>query len=428
MGGDLQLKKSYHPALLKNQAKVYDAEQAALAERKKTEARIQEIKEERAQKEIQEKLEAAGGRKRVDRVDWMYQGPSDGQGGTTEELEGFLLGKRRIDSILTRGSDNDNLKKQASYDSLAAPQLPVVTARDVAAKIREDPLLAIKRREQEAYEAMMNDPIKRRQLLASMGHADDGKSPRGRDEKHSRRHRYRHRSHSREHRHRSHSREHRHHRSRRSDSRERDRSRDKRHHHRRDSDDRPDQEERQESRRNRHERRRSGSRDGYRDGRDGRDGRNGRNGRGHYNGSSRGRSKSPRRNDRKEEEYRRRRDYPTEFSKGERRNKSDDEGRLESHDYARTSNHRSEPTSGNNKGEKGSEGSTSGAALTEERARKLAAMQEAASDLDKDRERRLAVLEEQERQAREADDKARSRAGKYGDREFANGLRRQLIG
>ncbi|KAJ2974009.1 hypothetical protein NUW58_g8799 [Xylaria curta] len=145
MGGDLQLKKSYHPALLKNQAKVYDAEQAALAERKKTEARIQEIKEERAKKEIQEKLEAAGGRKRIDRVDWMYQGPSDGQGGTTEELEGFLLGKRRIDTILTRGPDNDNLKKQASYDSLAAPQNPAVSARDVAAKIREDPLLAIKR-------------------------------------------------------------------------------------------------------------------------------------------------------------------------------------------------------------------------------------------------------------------------------------------
>ncbi|KAJ8113949.1 hypothetical protein ONZ43_g5024 [Nemania bipapillata] len=240
MGGDLQLKKSYHPALLKNQAKVYEAEQAALAERKKTEARIQEIKEERAKKEIQEKLEAAGGRKRIDRVDWMYQGPSDGQGGTTEELEGFLLGKRRIDTILTRGPDNDNLKKQASYDGLTAPKNSAVNARDIAAKIREDPLLAIKRREQEAYEAMMNDPIKRRQLLASMG-------------------------------------------------------------------------------------------------------------------------------------------------------------------------------------------DTSDAAMAEERARKLAAMQEAASELDKDRETRLAVVDEQERLAREADDLARARAGKYGDQEFINGLRRKLI-
>lgn len=54
-------------------------------------------------------------------------------------------------------------------------------------------------------------------------------------------------------------------------------------------------------------------------------------------------------------------------------------------------------------------------------------MQEAASNLDQDREKRLVILEEQERQAREADDKARARAGKYADQEFVNGLRRKLI-
>ncbi|KAI1178955.1 Pre-mRNA splicing factor-domain-containing protein [Nemania sp. FL0916] len=412
MGGDLQLKKSYHPALRKNQAKVYDAEQAALAERKKIEIRNQEIKEERAKKEIQEKLEAAGGRKRIDRVDWMYQGPSDGQGGTTEELEGFLLGKRRIDTILTRGSDNDNLKKQASIDSLAAPQNPAVNARDVAAKIREDPLLAIKRREQEAYEAMMNDPIKRRQLLASMGQSDDKQSSRGRDEKHSKRHRHRHRSHSREHRHRRH---------RRSDSRERDESRDRRHRdHRRGSDDRSRSRDRHESRKERHNRRRSTSRDEYRDGRDGND------------RSYRGRSRSPPRDDhKKEEDYRRRRDYSPERPRDRRRNRPDDEERRDSGDYRRPSGYRGGASNGNGNG-RGSKGasssnSTSDAAAAEERARKLAAMQEAASDLDKDRETRLAVLDERDRQAREADDAARARSGRYGDQEFAHGLRRQLI-
>ncbi|KAI1427190.1 Pre-mRNA splicing factor-domain-containing protein [Xylaria sp. FL1777] len=406
MGGDLQLKKSYHPALLKNQARVYEAEKAALAERKKTDARIQEIKEERAKKEIQEKLEAAGGRKRIDRVDWMYQGPSDGQGGTTEELEGFLLGKRRIDTILTRGPDSDNLKKQSSYDSLAAPQNSTVNARDVAAKIREDPLLAIKRREQEAYEAMMNDPIKRRQLLASMGQTDEKQSSRGRDEKHSKRHRHRHRSHSREHRHRRH---------RRSDSRERDQSRDRdRRHHRRDSDDRSDSRERQESRRGRYERRRSTSRDGYREEKH------------DHDRLYRGRSRSPRRSDRKEGDYRRRHDYSPEPSRDRQRNYPDDGERRDSRDHRRASGYRSGPGNGRSGGAHGS-GATSDTTAAEERARKLAAMQEAASDLDKDREKRLAILEEQERQAREADDKARARAGKYGDQEFVNGLRRQVI-
>lgn len=42
--GDLNLKKSFHPSLLKNQARVYDEEQKALNERKKTQQRIQEIK------------------------------------------------------------------------------------------------------------------------------------------------------------------------------------------------------------------------------------------------------------------------------------------------------------------------------------------------------------------------------------------------
>ncbi|RWA05333.1 hypothetical protein EKO27_g9773 [Xylaria grammica] len=406
MGGDLQLKKSYHPALLKNQARVYDAEQAALAERKKTEARIQEIKEERAKKEIQEKLEAAGGRKRIDRVDWMYQGPSDGQGGTTEELEGFLLGKRRIDTILTRGPDNDNLKKRASYDSLAAPQNPTVNARDVAAKIREDPLLAIKRQEQQAYEAMMNDPIKRRQLLASMGQTEDKASSRGRDEKHSKRHRHRHRSQSREHRHRRH---------RRSDSRERDESRDRGHrYHRRDSDDRSDSRERHDLRRGRYERRRSTSQGGYKEERN------------DHDRSFRGRSRSPRRSDRKGEDYKRRRDYSPEPPRERRRNRYDDEERRDGRDHRRASSYRGGQSNGHRGGSNGP-GVTSDTAAAEERARKLAAMQEAASDLDKDREKRLAILEEQERQTREADDKARARAGKYGDQEFVNGLRRKLI-
>jgi len=401
MGGDLQLKKSYHPALLKNQAKVYDAEQAALAERKKTEARIQEIKEERAKKEIQEKLETAGGRKRIDRVDWMYQGPSDGQGGTTEELEGFLLGKRRIDTILTRGPENDNLKKQAPYDGLTTPQNPALNAKDIATKIREDPLLAIKRREQEAYEAMMNDPIKRRQLLASMGHTED----KSKEEKRSRRHKHRHRSRSREDRHLRH---------RRSESQDRDRSTDRRHRHRRhDLDDRPDSRERYDVRKEHHEKRRSTSRNRHRDERDY-----------HDRSSYRDRSRSPRHGDRRSEDYRQRRDHSRERPQKRRQDTFDDRDRR---DNRRDSNYRNSTNNGRN-GDNNSRADTSDSAATaEERARKLAAMQEAATDLDKDRERRLAILEEKDRHAREADDKARNKAGRYADQEFVHGLRKKLI-
>ncbi|TQV98074.1 pre-mRNA-splicing factor CWC25 [Cordyceps javanica] len=156
-GGDLNLKKSFHPTLRRNQAAVYDEEQKALAERKRTQQRIDEIKEERAKEELQRQLEAAGGKKRVDRVDWMYQGPTDGQAGTTEEMEAYLLGKRRIDNLI-KGNEHEKLEKNAGQESFMALQ-NANSARDTAAKIRDDPLLAIKRQEQAAYEAMMNDPM-----------------------------------------------------------------------------------------------------------------------------------------------------------------------------------------------------------------------------------------------------------------------------
>ncbi|KAI9791329.1 MAG: RNA-splicing factor [Piccolia ochrophora] len=156
MGGDLNLKKSWHPVLMSNQRRVWEEEKKALDERKRIEQMIKERQEERQIQELQQMQEAAGGKKQVDRVNWMYSGPSDGQAGTTEEMEGYLLGKRRIDGLL-KGTEHKKLEKAASQDSFMALQ-HANTLRDTAAKVREDPMLAIKRQEQAAYEAMMNDP------------------------------------------------------------------------------------------------------------------------------------------------------------------------------------------------------------------------------------------------------------------------------
>ncbi|RYP05767.1 hypothetical protein DL764_003584 [Monosporascus ibericus] len=401
----LLLKKSWHPALMKNQARVYEAEQAEIAERKKTAARLQEIKDERAKEALQADLEKAGGKPRLNRVDWMYEGPSDGQTGTAEELEGFLLGKRRIDNILTRGSERESLKKQAAAgpDVTLAPKL---NERDTVAKLREDPLLAIKRKEQEAYEAMVSDPIRRQQLLASMGKTDEKHSSRRKEDRHSRRHR--HRSHSREHRHRKH---------RRSDSRERDDSRDRRHRHRRsDSRDRSTSMDRYESRRSRHHERsgreRSASPERTRD----------------YARSRRDRSPSPRRSGYNDEHRpNRRRDYSEEPPRERRRYDRYQEGRRDARDGKQNDARRNDRYGGDNGGGGSTSGSPGATAVAEERARKLAAMQANASDLDQDRAKRLTALEEKERLEREADEKARERSGKYGDKEFVHGLRRQLI-
>jgi len=102
MGGDLNLKKSWHTGLLSNQRKVYEAEQAALTERKKIEQVRREREEEFQIEETARLAEANGGPKRQRRVEFMYAGASAGPQGTTEDQEAFLLGKRRVDTILKR--------------------------------------------------------------------------------------------------------------------------------------------------------------------------------------------------------------------------------------------------------------------------------------------------------------------------------------
>ena len=183
MGGDLNLKKSWHPLLMSNQRRVYDAEKAALAERRRTEQMLKERAQERQVKELQDMQEAAGGTKKIDRVDWMYNGPSAGQNGTTEEMESFLLGKRRID-VLLKDKENKSLEKAATEESVIAIQ-KAHTMRDTASKLRDDPMFAIKKQEQQALELMMKDPAKRRALLE-----DAGESRKHRKHRHRRDRRY----------------------------------------------------------------------------------------------------------------------------------------------------------------------------------------------------------------------------------------------
>jgi len=196
MGGDLNLKKSWHPVLMKNQTRVWQEEKKALEERKKIEQVQKERAEERQIQELQQLQEAAGGKKRLNRVDWMYNGPSSGSAGTTEEMEGYLLGKRRIDGLI-KTTENKKLEKNAGEDSFMALQ-HANTLRDTAAKVRDDPMLAIKKQEQAAYEAMMNDPVRRRQLLKAAGAVEGptGERKERRERKHgSSRHHHRHRHH-----------------------------------------------------------------------------------------------------------------------------------------------------------------------------------------------------------------------------------------
>jgi hypothetical protein len=415
-GGDLNLKKSFHPALMRNQLRVAEEEAKALAEKKRTDQRIKEIQEERQKEELQKQLEAAGGKKRIDRVEWMYQGPSDGQAGTSEELEGYLLGKRRIDTLI-KGREHKKLEKQAGQESFMALQ-KANTDRDTAMKIREDPLLAMKRKEQEHYEAMMKDPARQRQLMATLGKSDKSSSSRDKDTSSGRRHHHRHRSHSRDreerHRHR-----HRHHneRHRTSDSKGVDESRDRgRRYTSRRSDSRTRSPRPQSPRPRPYD-------DRYRSRRDLSEERP-------SNGRRRYEEEEDRRKDSRDYRGRRNEDSPERENGSDRRRQRDND-RGQRGDYgkpSRDSYRNSGRFDQRDLGRPGgkSEGN-SNAAAAEERARKLAAMQADASTLDKSRDERLAALEERDRLDREADNQARARAGKYSGHEFVSGLRKQVL-
>ncbi|OBT79253.1 hypothetical protein VF21_01856 [Pseudogymnoascus sp. 05NY08] len=446
MGGDLNLKKSWHPVLMSNQKKVWEEEKKALDERKKTELRIKELKEERAKEEIQQKLEAAGSRKRVDRVDWMYQGPSNGQSGTTEEMEGYLLGKRRIDTLI-KGNDHKKLEKQASEDSFMALQ-KANTLKDTAAKVREDPMLAIKRQEQAAYEAMMNDPIKRKQLLAVIGG-----EPEGKEKTKERKHRHHHRRHHDD------ASDDRRHKRRRVDDSERDgrssRHRQSRRRSRsRTSDSRsrsPEREstrggekreQRDESPRRRRQRSVSPRRGRYSRSPSPRRRRNSRSltppvggeaKRDRRPSPSRRLSVSPRRRS-----YSRERSGPKRYPSHQPRrdtyrdrdSRPDGNATGRNGDRPRTSYNAGQPSRPSFRGDDRPRNAAPGPTLEEreaERQRKLAAMQEDASALDQDREKRLAALAEKEKIDRDKDEAARVKSARYSDKaDFVNGMHQKV--
>ena len=388
MGGDLNLKKSWHPVLMSNQRRVWEEEKKALDERKRIEQMMKERHEERQIQELQEMQEAAGGKKRLNRVDWMYSGPSAGQTGTTEEMEGYLLGKRRIDGLL-KGTENKKLEKKADEDSFMALQ-NANTLRDTAAKIREDPMLAIKKQEQAAYEALMNDPVRRRLLLKASGVDITSKE---REHKHPKRYHHDERD--------SHHKSHKRNRVEDDDRR----SRRDMHGHRRRSD------SSYYSRSPSPYKRRSPS--PYRS----------RKATAPYRGP---RSSTPRRQrsipsrsrSRSPSPYSHRRpQFRYHHSPSPRRYRADDSRPKHSKSWQNT---RRRNTSSPEDGWPAAE------PRNNDREAKLAAMQEAASELGQDRAKRVAALEERERAEQKADDAARAKSSKYGGKgNFVTGLHRK---
>ncbi|XP_058059011.1 pre-mRNA-splicing factor CWC25 homolog isoform X2 [Anopheles bellator] len=177
-GGDLNTKKSWHPNTMKNQERVWKAEQQEAAEKKRLNELRREITEERNREELKSIAKKSGvipddGDDK--KLEWMYRGPSQ-----LVNREEYLLG-RTVDKTF---EDLDAQEKAATSNSafgVAQPKnhvehecIPFSIRQhkgvlsndqvDLARKLMEDPLMLIKQKEIESRQKLLQNPVKLKEL------------------------------------------------------------------------------------------------------------------------------------------------------------------------------------------------------------------------------------------------------------------------
>ena len=156
--------------------RIWLEEQKAEEEERRLEQWRKEIDEERQMQELQRLKEEAGHvPRRAERLDWMYaSGPSQVKAFRTAEQEAYLLGKKRVDDILDKAGqqDLDETKANSTFTGLIEGT-QANSLRDTQAKIREDPLLLIKRKEQQLMNSVLDNPLKVKQMERKYHHRRD---------------------------------------------------------------------------------------------------------------------------------------------------------------------------------------------------------------------------------------------------------------
>uniref|UniRef100_A0AAG5DDX6 CBF1-interacting co-repressor CIR N-terminal domain-containing protein n=1 Tax=Anopheles atroparvus TaxID=41427 RepID=A0AAG5DDX6_ANOAO len=176
-GGDLNTKKSWHPNTMKNQERVWKAEQQEAAEKRRLNELRREIDEERNREELKSIAKKSGIIPNDDgedkKLEWMYKGPSQ-----LVNREEYLLG-RTIDKTF---EDLDAQEKAASSTfGVAQPKnhvehecIPFSIRQhkdmvsndqvDLARKLMEDPLMMIKQKQIDARQKILQNPVKLKEL------------------------------------------------------------------------------------------------------------------------------------------------------------------------------------------------------------------------------------------------------------------------
>ncbi|MPC58919.1 Pre-mRNA-splicing factor CWC25 [Portunus trituberculatus] len=164
---------------MKNQERVWKAEQQKAEEDRKMAELQRELKEEREREVLKRTAEASGAiaKRGEEKLDWMYKGP----GGHVSREE-YLLG-RKIDKALEQleraeaaeeAQEGDPPPPQQSKSSYTIeheinPESVIRREQsdiqvDMHRKLMEDPLLLIRKQEEETKRQITNNPVKMKQL------------------------------------------------------------------------------------------------------------------------------------------------------------------------------------------------------------------------------------------------------------------------
>ncbi|XP_022214942.2 pre-mRNA-splicing factor CWC25 homolog [Drosophila obscura] len=179
-GGDLNLKKSWHPHTMKNQERVWKAEEQAKMEERKLQDLRKEIHEERDREELRRLgessgvLAGSGGAPGEAKLEWMYKNSTE-----LINREEYLLGRKIDKSFETlqaeeRRQEHDNVGVKHSINHVEHECVPFSIRSyrnlqsteqvDMQRKTMEDPLMLIKQREMESRRKLLENPVKLKEI------------------------------------------------------------------------------------------------------------------------------------------------------------------------------------------------------------------------------------------------------------------------
>lgn len=144
--GDLNLKKSWNPKLMKNQKVVWEREQEALAERKKIQERQKEIEEEREKAELRRLRHGSKGKAERERIEWMYEHEKEDEKDEEEdddedEDDDFLLGNKRLDEVLLKDTKRAGPEdKLTSTLQVGSKSMGLLSQKEQQKIVADDPM------------------------------------------------------------------------------------------------------------------------------------------------------------------------------------------------------------------------------------------------------------------------------------------------